>query len=239
MQKAEQSRMAGEWIEIEAAASPDRELLERLARGLAHEIRNPLAGIAGVLDVVFRDLPPDSPARAMAGEVQGEIGRINELLAGLVEYTRPAPPQFRVADLGGAAGSAARRAADEAKERVQIELAAPEPALVEQDERLIERALLALIRHAARQANGARSVRVTVASDGVWARVRIEDDGRGAPAGDLAQAFWPFHGGRVQKAGLALPLAQQAIAAHGGRLRARSAPGHGTEFLVELPVRQP
>src|SRR6185312_7080577 len=73
--------------------------LGELAAGLAHEIRNPLAGIAGVMQIVGRDLPPTSPARAMVKDVRLEIDQINRILTDLLETARPHPPRMMKSNL--------------------------------------------------------------------------------------------------------------------------------------------
>src|SRR5207248_6589985 len=74
--------------------------LGELATGLAHEIRNPLAGIAGVIEIVSRDLPPGSAARSVIKDAKEEALQINRILTELLETARPKPPQFQVRDLG-------------------------------------------------------------------------------------------------------------------------------------------
>src|ERR1700747_662963 len=73
--------------------------LGELAPGLAHEIRNPLAGIAGVIEIIGRDLPTTSPARAVVKDVRQEIGRINHIVTDLLQTARPHPPTVRKSDL--------------------------------------------------------------------------------------------------------------------------------------------
>src|SRR6516162_5309447 len=73
--------------------------LGELATGLAHEIRNPLAGIAGVIEIIGRDLPESSPARAMVKDVRLEINQINRILTDLLETARPHPPQMMRSNL--------------------------------------------------------------------------------------------------------------------------------------------
>ena len=77
--------------------------LGELATGLAHEIRNPLAGIAGVMEIVGRDLPESSPACEVVKEVQQEVLQINRIVSDLLETARPRPPDFRLADLNATA----------------------------------------------------------------------------------------------------------------------------------------
>ena len=73
--------------------------LGELATGLAHEIRNPLAGIAGVIEIIGRDLPPSSPAREMVKDVRIEINQINRILTDLLETARPHTPQMMRSNL--------------------------------------------------------------------------------------------------------------------------------------------
>ena len=73
--------------------------LGELATGLAHEIRNPLAGIAGVIEIIGRDLPSTSPARAVVKDVRLEIARINHIVTDLLQTARPHPPNVRKSDL--------------------------------------------------------------------------------------------------------------------------------------------
>ncbi len=73
--------------------------LGELATGLAHEIRNPLAGIAGVIEIIGRDLPATSPARAVVKDVRLEITQINRILTDLLETARPHRPEMRRSNL--------------------------------------------------------------------------------------------------------------------------------------------
>src|SRR5579872_6500891 len=70
-----------------------------LAAGLAHEIRNPLAGIAGVIEIIGRDLPASSPARAVVKEVRQEVMQINRIISDLLETARPRRPQMMRSNL--------------------------------------------------------------------------------------------------------------------------------------------
>ena len=97
--------------------------LGELAAGLAHEIRNPLAGIAGVLDIVGRDLPPQSPARSVMKDAKEEAMQINRILTELLETARPKPPQLRISDICNTTEHAVMFARQQAiTKRIQIEL---------------------------------------------------------------------------------------------------------------------
>ena len=94
-----------------------------LAAGLAHEIRNPLAGIAGVIEIVSRDLPPNSAARAVIKDAKEEALQINRILTELLDTARPKPPQFQVKDIAATAEHAVMFARQQAiTKRIMIEL---------------------------------------------------------------------------------------------------------------------
>ena len=96
--------------------------LGELAAGLAHEIRNPLAGIAGVLDIVSRDLPDHSVAREVIHDAKQEAMQINRILTELLDTARPKPPQFRVTDIVGTVEHAVLFARQQAvTKRINIE----------------------------------------------------------------------------------------------------------------------
>ena len=96
--------------------------LGELATGLAHEIRNPLAGIAGVIEIVSRDLPPNSPARSVIKDAKEEALQINRILTELLDTARPKPPQFRVSDVCATAEHAVMFARQQAiTKRIMIE----------------------------------------------------------------------------------------------------------------------
>ena len=97
--------------------------LGELAAGLAHEIRNPLAGIAGVIEIVSRDLPPKSAALAVIKDAKEEALQINRILTELLDTARPKPPQFRVSDIGSTVEHAVQFARQQAiTKRITIDL---------------------------------------------------------------------------------------------------------------------
>src|SRR5271157_2886537 len=121
--------------------------LGELATGLAHEIRNPLAGIAGVIEIVSRDLPPNSPARSVIKDAKEEALQINRILTELLDTARPKPPQFRVSDVCSTAEHAVMFARQQAiTKRIMIELEITDPIPpVDHDPNQINQVLLNLL----------------------------------------------------------------------------------------------
>jgi signal transduction histidine kinase len=214
--------------------------LGELAAGLAHEIKNPLAGIAGVIEIIGRDLPPDSPARDVLKEVQDEVLHIKRILAELLDYARPRQPAFRPADLNDTVEHAVALARQQAISRpveISFERARNLPS-VEHDCAQVQQVLLNLLLNALQAIDGAGSVRVqTEARDG-FAIVAVSDTGRGIPPENLPNIFRPFYTTKGTGTGLGLSLARRIVENHGGKIEVSSMPGMGTQFLVWLPIRK-
>jgi len=212
--------------------------LGELAAGLAHEIRNPLAGIAGVVEMIGRDLPADSPSREILQEVQGEVRHIQKLLSELLQYARPKPPQVLPADLNVTAEHALAIARQQILSRpIEIEFT-PDKTLpsVEHDPAQIQEVIVNLLLNAIQAIENAGQVRVAVSSKDGFAIVRVSDTGRGISPTHLPNIFRPFFTTKGQGTGLGLSLARNIVEEHHGRIEVLSTPGQGTEFTISLPL---
>jgi signal transduction histidine kinase len=212
--------------------------LGELATGLAHEIRNPLAGIAGVIEIVSRDLPPNSPARLVIKDAKEEALQINRILTELLETARPKPPQFRLADLSATAEHAVMFARQQAiTKRITVELdvegAIP---LVEHDPSQINQVLLNLLLNAIQSMERPGAVRVTLQQDDDAVLISVSDEGKGIAPEHLPNIFRPFFTTKGHGTGLGLSLARRIVESHGGHIDVTSQVGKGTQFTVRLPI---
>ena len=211
--------------------------LGELATGLAHEIRNPLAGIAGVIEIIGRDLPVTSPARGMVKDVREEINQINRILTDLLETARPHPPMMMRSNLNVTVEHAVMLARQQVLSKpIKIELEqAPKLAEVEHDSDQIHQVLLNLLLNAVQSIEGAGAIRVQIDSRADCARVTVSDTGRGIPEQQLSQIFRPFYTTRGNGTGLGLSLARRIVEEHHGRIDVTSTVGKGSRFEVLLP----
>ncbi len=214
--------------------------LGELAAGLAHEIRNPLAGIAGVLEIVGRDLPEDSPARAVMADAKQEAVQINRILTELLETARPRPPQFRPVDLAATVEHAVVFARQQAvTKRIHIELEVKrELPPVEHDPNQINQVLLNLLLNAVQSMDKEGTIHVSVDSDeqGESALITVADEGKGIAPEHIANIFRPFFTTKGHGTGLGLSLAKRTVETHGGKIEVSSEVGKGTQFMIVLPV---
>jgi signal transduction histidine kinase len=215
--------------------------LGELATGLAHEIRNPLAGIAGVVEIISRDLPQSSPARAVVKEVRQEISQINRIITDLLETARPRLPDAKRGDLNTTVEHSVMLARQQALSKpITIDFQ-PNPRLpeVEHDSDQIHQVLLNLLLNAIQAIEGSGVIRVEVEEGEGQAAIRVTDSGRGIPAEHLPNIFKPFYTTKGNGTGLGLSLAKRIIEQHQGRIDVTSTPGKGTLMAVYLPLVSP
>jgi len=214
--------------------------LGELATGLAHEIRNPLAGIAGVIEIIGRDLPSTSPARAVVKDVRQEIARINHIVTDLLQTARPHPPKVRKSDLNTTVEHAVMLGRQQALAKsVEITLrkdsSLPE---VEHDSDQIHQVLLNLLLNALQAIDQNGKITVTVKPQGTTAVVEVADNGRGIAPDHLPNIFRPFYTTKGDGTGLGLSLARRIVEDHQGRIDVSSTLGKGTTFAVILPLQR-
>lgn len=215
--------------------------LHAALKGLAHEVRNPLAGLKGAAQLLSRRVE-SGDARELVELIGSEVDR----LAGLVErLLHPAPPRpFAPTNIHAVLERVRQLAETEAGWSVKLNRDF-DPSLPEihgDADRLVQ-AVWNLVRNALESGASTVSLRTRaehhiVIGENVHrlaVRVEVADDGRGVPDDLAERIFLPLVTGRAEGTGLGLPLAQQIAREHGGSLGYRSRPGH-TVFTLLLPV---
>ncbi len=211
--------------------------LGELAAGLAHEIRNPLAGIAGVVEIISRDLPASSPARAVVKDVRVEIAQINHILTDLLQTARPHAPAIRRSDLNTTVEHAVMLARQQALSRPIEIMLKKNPALpeIEHDSDQIHQVLLNLLLNAIQAIDGVGRITVEIETRGQSAIIIVTDSGRGILPEHLPNIFRPFYTTKGNGTGLGLSLARRIVEEHQGHIEVSSVVGKGSKFLVTLP----
>jgi len=237
-QREHESQVASRLAHVDQLAS-----LGQLAAGLAHEIKNPLAGIQGALELL-RDETPDEERRKLHDEMLGELRRVHGILQRLLESGRPGPLRRVRTDLGRLLTETAVLARPALRRR-RVELATetseslPE---VHVDPAKIRQVLVNLIQNAAEampEAGGHVTVRASGFPGEATVVVAVEDDGPGIAAEDLPHLFEPFFTTKFTGTGLGLAISKSLVEQHGGHVEVSSEPGRGTSFIVFLPVSAP
>jgi signal transduction histidine kinase len=214
--------------------------LGEMATGLAHEIRNPLAGIAGVIEIISRDLPSSSPARAVVKDVRQEINRINHIVTDLLQTARPHPPKIGKSDLNTTVEHAVMLGRQQGLSKgIEITLHKyPSLPELEHDSDQIHQVLLNLLLNAIQAIDRNGKVAVTIELQGSSAVVEVRDNGRGISPENLPNIFRPFFTTKGDGTGLGLSLARRIVEDHQGRIDVTSTVGQGSTFAVVLPLQR-
>jgi signal transduction histidine kinase len=211
-----------------------------LASAVAHEIRNPLTGVLGALQLAVRKLPHDDSSRPLLEEAQKQLERIETTTTRLLQYARP--PELREVTVdANELVFRAMRVVDAQAKRAGIEFEAepaPVSVPVHVDPEQIVQVLVNLMLNAieAMGEGGRLTVWVSRHTPEVWIGVR--DTGRGVPPEMRQQVFRPFFTTKHQGTGLGLSISQQIVTRHSGSIRVEDTPGGGATFVVALPLSE-
>jgi two-component system nitrogen regulation sensor histidine kinase GlnL len=225
---------------------------EALAAGLAHEIKNPLAGLQGSAELLAREAT--GPAAEYAQVIAREARRVDGLVRELLDLARPAALQtapFNVHSVLEDVVLLARGVPGGAD--IQFtERYDPSLPPVQGDREKLTQVVLNLVRNAVDAVQGAArgevifetavaSVRLRAAGGRTrpLARVSVLDSGPGIPEAMLPRLFTPFATSKAHGTGLGLAISRRIVEAHGGRIEVKNRPGGGAEAAVFLPLEIP
>jgi len=229
-------------LEREAERAQRFALLGRLAAGLSHEIRNPLAALflqVDLLEVELQDPMPESPeqiAQALI-EIRTQLVRLGELVEDSLSLVRVSNLELQHQDLGScvqAWGS-----------EMQVQAASRGIALhLERIESLgqvafhtstLRRAVLNLVQNALDAMPNGGTVSIVGQGTTTYVQLQVRDTGNGIPAQRLERIFEPLYTTKIGGTGLGLYIVQEIVVAHGGQITVQSIEGQGTTFTIMLP----
>lgn len=209
----------------------------RLAAGLAHEIKNPLAGIQGAIEVI-KDRTTGELEADILSEVLCEVGRIDKIVRDLLNYAKPKTAELKplrleplvrhVIGLLKESGGKDVRFVVEGKPEAR-------EALVRGDGNYLEQVFMNLLLNSLEAMNGRGAIRVCFKEDQDTIQVRIHDSGPGVPLGMHGKIFDPFFTTKQTGTGLGLSICQRIMHEHGGTLTLDTDVKKGAAFIMKLP----
>ncbi len=212
----------------------------RLASGMAHEIRNPLASISGSVQLLLENPAMNAEERHLMGIVIREADRLNLLLSDFLGFARPTPVQFECVDVAALLNELIALLESSGQfVHLTIEKQFPDSVTMRLDRQKIRQALWDLMLNAAEAAGENGTVRVVL--DEQMALIAIEDSGSGVSEDDRTKIFEPFYTTKDRGTGLGLANVYSNIEAHKGTVFVAPAALGGARFVIELPAecRQP
>ncbi len=215
--------------------------LGEMAAVLAHEIRNPLGAIKGLAQVLDERAPAASPDRELTETIVRETGRLERLVADLLAYARPRPPERRPVEVAVLVRRAADLlAAEAAAAGARIAVRAPAgPVHALADAGQLTQLFTNLLLNALQAMPGGGAVRVDVGHERGTVVVTVADEGPGIAPEKAARLFEPFYTTKPKGTGLGLAICRRIAEGHGGRIALEGRAGPGARLRVELPPAPP
>jgi signal transduction histidine kinase len=233
-------------LEREAARAQHFTLLGRLAAGVSHEIRNPLASIALHIDLLEEELRQPSPesdteiAQAFV-EIKKDLTRLDDLVQDYLSLVRASTIQRDPVDLPAFMMQFAQEVAPLlAAQDISLYLDGLDRlGSVALHPHTFRRALLNLVQNAMDAMSQGGTLTLYGRQQGAVVQLEVRDTGSGIHPEQYAQIFEPLYTSKPGGTGLGLFIVQEVVAAHDGQVAVQSSAGHGTIFTITLPLLAP
>lgn len=222
--------------------------LGEMAAGIAHEIKNPLAGIYGAAQILSKEFPETDPRRAIVGEMMGLVKRLDGTIRDLLNFARYTEPQFSKANVNEVIDKVlflVQQIPEGKRARIvrDYDPAMPE---IEMDQEQIKQVFLNLVLNALQAKPEGVTLTIRTRADvpagfaeirprARFVTARVEDDGPGIPPERLGKVFQPFFTTKEGGTGLGLSMTRKILDLHDGLITVESEPGKGAAFTVFLP----
>lgn len=213
-----------------------------MAAGIAHEIKNPLAGISAAVTIIKDDMSAGDPRGAILGEVIDQVMRLDKTVNDLLFFGKPSLPELSWVDINTILTITLKFASQHsggANIERRIELQSDLPP-VYADGKQMQQVFLNIVLNAyqAMLSGGVLGITSSLAirNDIEYVRVDISNTGPGIPPQILDKIFTPFFTTKAQGTGLGLPICNKLVKLHKGEIHVTSDDTTGTVFTVELPA---
>jgi signal transduction histidine kinase len=221
----------------------DAGLVEAIAAGIAHEVRNPLNALQinlGILEQEISELVPDRRGHAfeVIRRIAGELRSLDNFVTEFLRFARPPQPVLEPVAVRGLLEDLATFISPEcARKGVSLSVAVRGgPPTVLADGFQLKHAVLNLVLNALQATPEGGSIAIEAAGGENGLEVEVRDTGEGIPESALPRVFDAFFTTREGGTGLGLPIARRIVEAHGGALAVLSRPGEGTRARLSLPA---
>ncbi len=213
--------------------------LGEIAAGLAHEIKNPTAGMKGAIEIIHNKTDDHDMNKDVFKEVLIQIDKIDHIIQDLLRYAKPKELNIRLVSFEECVDYAVKLAQMQVKNKdIEFFINSTEKNIQARlDADKIQEVLLNLILNgvAAIHEKGTITIYITTENNKDLL-ITVSDDGEGIKKDELSQIFQPFFTTKSQGTGLGLSICQKAVTAHSGTLEVKSEEGKGTTFTIRLPV---
>jgi signal transduction histidine kinase len=212
------------------------EQMQLMLSGIAHEVRNPLAGMELFCGLLRGELEEEPEKAELVERIERELHYLARVVNDFLRYARrrPLSPERFAAEallaevLDGVGGMAAQRG-------VTLEVAGAKDVELTGEREALRGVLANLVQNALQACRQGGRVTVTVRAEGARRTLEVADTGKGIAVEEQKKIFEPFYTTREQGTGLGLALVLKTVREHGGDIAVHSRVGEGSRFTVSLP----
>lgn len=212
--------------------------LGEMAATVAHEIRNPIAGISGFASLLLRDLDPGDKNRTSAEKIKSGVASLEATVENLLDYTRTVSPDIQNTEPSRLVEEAINDFQDEeVRENHSITVECGSRSLVARlDPHLFKQVVVNLVKNAVQAQPDGGQIKLTLVNGSSSSLIlKVEDTGPGIPDDIFDNLFRPFFTTKTNGTGLGLATVKKLVELHGGQVTAANTPGGGAVFTVEIP----
>ena len=219
-----------------------------LASGIAHEIRNPLAGIQGAIQILAEEFPKEDPRKQVSDEIQKQIYKLERLVKDLLNFAKPVTRNCLPTDINELVDKVLSFFMTQRAKSVDIKIEknfVPSLPKAMIDPSSMEQAFLNIILNAQKAMSRGGTFTVSTLAlpgrkdDGKEVQeiqIVFEDTGIGIPGENLPKIFNPFFSTRSDGTGLGLSITKNIVEQQGGKIEVESQVNAGTKFIITLPA---
>jgi len=209
--------------------------LGEMAAVVAHEVKNPIAGIRGALQVITSRMPAEQRDRGVLIDIIARLDALNRIVQDMLMFARPRALRREPVSLAALLGdTVALIERDPTMSHVQIALSGA--ADISGDREMLQVVFQNILMNAAQAMENKGRIEVSIGTVNGRCSVAIADQGPGMPEDVRARAFDAFFTTKHRGTGLGLPIARRVIEAHGGTIQIDAPPSGGTMVTIVLPL---
>ena len=207
-----------------------------MATSLAHEIKNPLAGIIGAIEIIYNKTDNNSEFKDTLGEVNRQLFRINHTLDDLLVFARPSKPTFALVDLHELLQSTLSILTTQpACEDIDFKYeSSHEHQLINGDAKMIGQVLWNILTNAIQAMGSSGKLAIKLIQDESIIRLRVSDTGSGISEAEMDSIFNSFYTTKSKGTGLGLSVTKQILDLHYAQISLESEVGEGTTVSIDF-----
>jgi two-component system sensor histidine kinase AtoS len=221
-------------LRVQLALQERLATLGEVSAGIAHELRNPMAVIAGNTKLLLKSSEDPQQRELLEGIIR-EVTEINNIIEELLKFAHYSQLNKREINIYRLISEIV----ESLPEGNRVTYDGDREALLEADEQLLKQALKNLINNAFEAGASMVDIKLDRSfSKGVeWLNIKVSDNGKGMAEQEMEKVFQPFYSTKGSGVGIGLPLVQKIALEHGGSIKVESKLGQGSTFTLSLPMK--